>query len=667
MGFDRAAGLPDPRFGARCSSDESRGNSGSWRTRAGLEARPTRTRYNLPLRRKLLASAYWAVPSILCLILYWPGLLAWFQQDDFVWLNLTNQVHGWDSLLRTLFQPTPQGTWRPLSERAFFLAFGAMFGSDALPYRIWVLLTMCANLALAESVAARLTRSRAVGFWAAILWLVNSKLATVMSWTCEYILVACGFFLLLALHFFLRYIETGERRYYAWTWAAFLTGFLAMETNIVFPALAGSYALLCARRYFRRTLPFFGASAVYGILHLVLAPNQGTIPYTMHFDSAIPATLWTYWRRSFEPIGLRHLSPFGTFDGAALMAGCTVALLAFTVYQASQKQWLALVLAAWYAIMLAPVVPLRDHVTDYYLTLPAMCLAMLGAYALVWAWGQNAVWKTVSALLVAGFIAQHVPVGWRMAEWYRERGAAQEALVLGVARAHELHPGKVILLDGIDDDLFWGAIQQRPFLFLRIADVYLAPGSEAVISPHPELDDISKFELPADEALRGLQSGQVVVYRAGAGPLRNITHIYVPPAGPEAAGPLRIDMSDPLAADRLGPGWYQLESGIRWMGRAASVRMPGPRTTGQRLFVTAICPTAQLKDGPLETTLTVDGVRLAPARFTKGNAWNTVEWALPPETAGKSEIEITVEVSRTVRIGADRRDLGLAFGQFEIK
>lgn len=605
-------------------------------------------------------------------MLYWPGLRAWFQLDDFVWLNLPNQAHGWDGWLRALFQPTPQGTWRPLSERAFFLAFGGMFGSDALPYRIWVFLTMFANLALAASVTARLTRSRAAGFWAAIFWVVNSKLATPMSWTCEYILVACGFFLLLALHFFLRYIETGERRYSIWTWVVFLTGFLAMETNIVFPALAGSYALLCARKYFRRTLPFFGASAVYGVLHFVFAPNQGTVPYTMHFDSAIPATLWTYWRRSFEPIGLRRLSSFTPVTGAVLMAGSTVALLAFTICQARRKQWLALVLFAWYLIMLGPVVPLRDHITDYYLTLPAMCLAMLGGYALVWAWQQDTsykmAWRALSAVLAAGFIVQHAPVGWGVAEWYRERSEVYEALVMGVARAHELHPGKVILLDGVDDDLFWGAIQQRPFLFLQIPDVYLTPESEAGITQHPEMGNISQFFLPADEERRGLSAGQIVVYRAGVGPLRNITHQYVPLTGAAAAfGPLRIDVSDPLAADRLDAGWYQLESGIRWMPRSASVRMPGPRAGGQRLYVTAICPAAQLKRGPLQMTVTVDGIRLAPAQFTKGNEWSTVELALPPEIAGASEIEITVEVSRTVRIGADTRDLGLAFGTLEIR
>jgi hypothetical protein len=599
-------------------------------------------------------------------------LLAWFQQDDFVWLNLPNQAQDWHGLLRMLFQPTVQGTWRPLSERVFFLAFGAMFGSDALPYRVWVFLTMFANLVLLQSITARLTRSRAAGFWAAILWVANSKLATPMSWTSEYILVACGFFLLLALHFFLRYMETGERRYYVWTWAAFLTGFLAMETNIVFPVLAGSYTLLCARKHFRRTLPFFLASAVYGSLHLLLAPNHGTIPYTMHFDRAIPATLWTYWRRVFEPIGLRRLSPFPPVVTTALMAGCSIALLAFVVYQARRKHWLALVLFGWYFIMLGPVVPLRDHITDYYLTLPAMCLAMLGGYALAWAWREGApsriAWKTLSAVLAAGFVMQQAPVGRRQAEWYRERGEAQEALVLGVARAHELHPDKVILLDGIGDELFWGAIQQRPFQFLRIPDVYLTPGSEANISPHPEIDDVSKFVLPAGKTLRGLDTDQIVVYRIGGGPLRNITQKYELPVSPESAsGPLRIDMRDPLVTDRLGPGWYQLESGHRWMARTASVRMAGPRTAGQKLYVTAICPAVQLTHGPLRMTVTVDGVRLPPAQFTKADAESTFDFALPPETVGKGLIDVTVEVSRTVRFGADVRDLGLAFGRFEIK
>jgi hypothetical protein len=126
-------------------------------------------------------------------------------------------------------------------------------------------------------------------------------------------------------------------------------------------------------------------------------------------------------------------------------------------------------------------------------------------------------------------------------------------------------------------------------------------------------------------------------------------------------------MSDPLAAARLGPAWYPPEEGFRWMPRTASVRMQGPRTAGQKLYLTAICPARQLERGPLEMTVTVDGTRLAPVQFTKGNVETTFAFGLPGEAVGKSDIEIKVEVSRTLRAGADMRELGLAFGRFEIK
>src|SRR5690349_3323501 len=58
-----------------------------------VSMRPRPARYNLRLNRKLLNAAYWTVPSLFCLLLYWPGLRAWFQADDFVWLNLPNQAH----------------------------------------------------------------------------------------------------------------------------------------------------------------------------------------------------------------------------------------------------------------------------------------------------------------------------------------------------------------------------------------------------------------------------------------------------------------------------------------------------------------------------------------------------------------------------------------------
>jgi len=70
------------------------------------------------VRARAAAVAYWTVPSLFCLGLYWYGLLTWFQQDDFVWVGLRAQVHHSSDLWRVIFAPTQHGTFRPLSERS---------------------------------------------------------------------------------------------------------------------------------------------------------------------------------------------------------------------------------------------------------------------------------------------------------------------------------------------------------------------------------------------------------------------------------------------------------------------------------------------------------------------------------------------------------------------
>src|ERR1035441_8700425 len=131
--------------------------------------------------------------------------------------------------------PQAQGTIRPLSERAFFMLGFSLFGLDALPFKMVVFATQFANLALVTSIGARLTGLRWAGFFAAVFWALNSSGIEPLGWSCVYDQVLCGFFLLLAFHFLLRYIETGERRYNLFQWAAFLVGFGALELNVVYP------------------------------------------------------------------------------------------------------------------------------------------------------------------------------------------------------------------------------------------------------------------------------------------------------------------------------------------------------------------------------------------------------------------------------------------------
>jgi hypothetical protein len=599
--------------------------------------------------------ASWAIPPIFCLIFYWNGLRCWFQQDDFAWLQLAGQVHNWSDLWRTMFSPLAQGTIRPWSERAFFMGLYSLFGLDALPFRICVFLTQIANLTLIRAVTQRITGSAAAGFWAALLWIANGALILVMTWSSVYNQAVCGFFLLLAFYFLLRYIESGDRRFNIAQWIVFLVGFGALELNVVYPALAATYTLLCARSYFRRTLPLFIPSAIFTVIHRAAQPHGEGFVYAMRFDSTILNTFWQYlvWSPGARvwPVG------------AALILA---ALAAYGAARVSKRSWAALFFLAWFAILLIPVLPLYHHVEEYYLTLPTIGLAMLGGWGLAVAWRSSAIWKIASTILLLIYLIPLPAIRKAVKSRYL-LSRKIERMVLGVEEARRLHPDRTILLSDVDDDLFWNAILDDPFSLAGVSDVYISPESEGMLTPHPDLGNIRKFALPATATLDGLSKGTIVVYSAAGDRLRNITTLYTTTARLHLRRetPRRVDVANEMLAYLLGKSWYPREEAIRWMPKKATVRLGGPTARGQRLYLSGHCPKVQLEQGPLPLTVAVDGKPLPPALIQPDAQQFEFNFALPDELVGKGSVEVAVEVARTFTLY--NRELGVVFGVFEIR
>ena len=617
-------------------------------------------------RASAAGAAWWLVPPLVCIWLYWLGIRAWFQADDFAWLGLRQEIKDWPGFVDALFGPRAQGTIRPLSERAFFLVFYSLFGLDALPFRIWAFLTQAVNLVLLASIVRRVTGSRAAGFWAAIFWTVNSSLAFVMTWTSAYNQAMCAFFLLLAFHFLLKFIETGRRRYEVLEWAVFLAGFGAQELNLVYPALAAAYTLLCARKYFRRTLPLFVPSVLYVALHLALAPAPGGL-YTPYYDLSMLRTLFVYWSWTAGPTWL--LSPWQrpewVMAGVALV---TAALVGFAAWRAWLRDFLPLFFLAWYVAAIGPLLPLRDHLTEYYPYVAAMGFAMLAGTAFVSAWRRGAGWKAVAVGTAAVYLLLVVPRTMANTRYLFERSRRVERLVLGLERAHELHPRQAILLHGVPDELFGTAILDRPYRLFD-AQVFLAPGSEAGIAPRPEYGEIRDFVLPADATARALDQDSVVVYEAGGGRLKNITRLYsqvFQQAGADGI-PRRVDAGNPLLGYLLGKTWYRAERWSRWMPRRATVRMGGPVSAAQKLYVHGSCPAGLLAAGPLDMRLWADELPLGGGRVEERNASFDFVFDLPRQLQGKAAVTVTVEAGRTFRPAGDNRDLSCSFGTFEIR
>ena len=609
--------------------------------------------------KRAARAAGWIVPPLFCLWLYWDGLMAWFQADDFAWLSLHRHVYSWRTFVDVMFSPMAQGTIRPWSERGFFLLFWQLFGVDALPYRIFVFATQIANLLLLARIIFKLTESRLASFAAPVLWTASAALAIPMVWTSAYNQVMCAFFLLTAFALYL------EGRFWL-QFVVFALGFGALEINIVYPAIVVSHMLLCTcsstRRAGHRFLwpaLLFTVSAIYFLAHRAAAPFSSGGPYSLHIDPSMLQNLRTYWQWSFDPIG-------GGFQVLGICLGVLLALFAINEFRQGRR--LAAFFLVWFLITLAPVLPLSGHVSNYYLVIPAIGLASAASLALAPLTRLRA-----AALAVAGsvYIALQVPYARDVLQWNMARSQTVRNVVLGVVRAHELHAGKALLLDGVGADLYNTAIVHDPFYAIGVPEVFLTPESVEQIPASSGLKAVTEYAIEPGPALRGLERNEIEVYNAAGDLLTNITARYTAFAREKfRPGPAkRVDVGQPLLAYLLGPSWYPVENDHRWMPKRASVRMEGPRSLADHLILTGICPVEQVERGALTLRVSVNGIDLVPAEFTKPETPFSRTFNLPPEVVGKGSIEVTLEVSRTfdgvAQDGSStKRALGLVFGTF---
>jgi hypothetical protein len=619
--------------------------------------------------KRVLRALYWLVPIAFCIWLYWMGARIWFSKDDFAWLGLKNHVTDFRSFLWTMFHPFAQGTIRPWSERGFFMLFSWFFGLRALPYRLFVFANQFLNIILVIVVTRKLTKSQLAGFVAPLLWVANPALLVPMTWTASYNEIQCTTFLLLAFYLFIRYTETGERKYYWAQWAVFVLGFGSLEIIVVYPAIAAVYAFLFARRTVLSTLPMFGASALYALVHRIAAGGMsGGFYYDMDFHvRTLLSTLKQY--RSIL-LGVPAYFQFREWSSwkAKLVAWLlTAAILAFVAWQTRKRRFLPLFCLCWFVIILAPLLPLHNHVTEYYLTMPAIGLAILSAYGLTLAvrkaWLHTA---AVAVLLLLYLVPSSLLVRAQIITVFdgtdRVRG-----LVQSVAYAKHIHPGKMILLRNVDDNLFWAAVYDSPFRIFGWNDVLMTPDCRPNIHEDTNLGEVDIYFLPEKAVANALHAGEAVVYSVEDRRLRNVTQAYTALVDSQPPPPLSqsINVGSPYFEDQIGEGWFSMEGSQRWSRAHAVVYLAGPASTGQKLYLVGHAPELGLQPGPLHLALTVDGRPLPVQTISRPEF--ELSYALPPDLAGRPKIEIGFTVDRTTRVPGDERDLGLVFGEFNIR
>ena len=613
--------------------------------------------------RRVPDALLWLLPFAFLLWLYREAFHFWFMADDFAWLSLPRLIGIRHDLLRELFAPAAQGTIRPWSERGFFILLESVFGLNPLPFRIAALATAAANALLISWIVRKLTRSSLASTLAPFLWVANTALVRPLTWSSAYNELMCPLFLLSALALLIRYFETGRRVFWWIQLAVFVLGFGALEINIVYPAIAAAWVILVQkpdRRLLRDIALLAALSAAYFALHMWVTPLPSAGPYALHFDSAIVTTLRIYslaaiLPASAVPLGLNHfLVRLVLVVSAAALAGAAV-----LAWRTRRELFFGVI---WFTVTLAPLVPLTDHLTPYYLTIPSIGIAMFAAGAAAEFARTSSVRGILAASLVLLWLVPLSAVTAREIHWWRVKSDKVRALTQCVLAARRTQPGKPISVDGVSSELYDLSFANSAFAALGIQDVYLTPQTKltGIISdPAPFVLDPGVFNY-------AITHDHDVVYSIESDHLRNITEGYRRQESGRHVDrlPSRVDIGNTLYSWLLGPEWLPAESGVRWMPGKATLRLGVP-AAAKRLQLEGRCPSTQLSAAPRTLMVLIDGKTVFNTRIYDSERIFHRLMSIPADMlAGKNSVEIGIQVTPVDRI--DDQDYGLVFGTVEL-
>ncbi len=357
-------------------------------------------------------------------------------------------------------------------------------------------------------------------------------------------------------------------------------------------------------------------------------------------------------------------NPARVWQGLAVTWAIAAALAGFVVVRLRRREWMPLFLCGWFLLLLAPMLPLPNHVEDYYLTVPGIGLAWLGGWALVEAWRAGLATRVIGVALALGYAAGSVVEVDSVTAWYLKITSHIRVAYRAAEGTLAKYPGSGIVLTGMDDEVFLNSVPHHPFRLLGAEDrVWLPPGSDAVIDSVMATGDpnVAAHRTTREELLRRLDAGEVRVLDVSGPVAYDVTGSYRKVLATEflEGHGDAVDVGNPAYEGRLGEGWFPIENGARWSGGRAGVTLFAPDGAGH-LRVAGYAPEAALAGGPVTVRVLVNGREAGSVVVRTAGEFAV---AVPLEARGWVEVEVAL--SRTFRPPGDARDLGLVFGRFQ--
>jgi hypothetical protein len=390
------------------------------------------------------------------------------------------------------------------------------------------------------------------------------------------------------------------------SFAAFLLAYKSKELAVMLPAVLLLYEYTLGEKRWKRLLPFFAMSAVFGLQALAFR-HAGDV-YTLRFTPASLRTTVVFYAE--RVMVLVWLAP---------------AVLVLALVR-DRRVWFGLGAAA---LLIVPLLALPGRLFAVYWYVPMSGIAIAFAFA-----AGRLRWQWLSVMLIAW-------LGFNFAEMRKLRRAAltdaQEAESywnqLQSKRAG-ISTAEIIMFDGWPKQFDWWGCWAAVRMMSGVSTLDWASGEDANLA----------------QKIAGKRTA-LIAWRASARQLSILE--------PESMVSY-IDMDGDVPIWRLERGWYGREGRYRWIQPEARVRLERPAHAKRVEVQVLIGPQyiERVREARLKVSL--NGVPLGDARFTE-HGWRTLSWQLPagpPATA-----TIGLSVTPAFHPGpSDPRLLGLPIG-----
>jgi tetratricopeptide (TPR) repeat protein len=343
-----------------------------------------------------------ALATILAYLPMWHAGFIW---DDDLLLTKNPLIKARDGWYHFWFT-TKTSDYLPLMSSVFWLQW-RLWGMNAAGYHIVNVLLHAANAILLWRVLARL---KIPGAWlaAAIFALHPVNVATV-AWIAELKNTLSFFFFTLSLLWYLKFDDTPRWRFYWLALGAFLLALLSKGAAAPLPFVLLGLAWWRRGRVtwldLRRSVPFFAAAFVLGLVTVWFQNHQAINPKMMMRADSFPARLagagwavWFYLGKDLWPMHLIPVYPRWSIDAARPLAYVPGLLLVaiFLICWWQRARWgkAALLGLGYTVLLLLPVLGfLNISFFDYSLVSNHwQYFAIIGPIALVSA-GLTTMWK----------------------------------------------------------------------------------------------------------------------------------------------------------------------------------------------------------------------------------------------------------------------------------